>query len=88
MGKVIEVVYEDGVFKPLERVNLENKKKYKLIIGTGIERFFGLFKGKLSLEEERDAIIEERLKSSFLGMKRQKRYTRRSAQAHFIPLPT
>jgi len=32
MGKVIEVIYEDGVFKPLEKVNLPEKTKIRIRI--------------------------------------------------------
>jgi len=30
MGKAIEVVYEDGVFKPTQKVNLREKTKLRL----------------------------------------------------------
>ncbi|MEM1670813.1 MAG: antitoxin family protein [Archaeoglobaceae archaeon] len=30
MAKIIEAIYEDGVFKPLEKVELKNGEKVKL----------------------------------------------------------
>lgn len=32
MPKIIEVIYEDGVFKPLQKVDLKEKTKEKVII--------------------------------------------------------
>ena len=32
MGRVIEVVYEDGVFKPLKEVNLKEGEKLRIEI--------------------------------------------------------
>lgn len=32
MPKTIDAIYENGVFKPLEKVNIESKKKIKLVI--------------------------------------------------------
>ena len=34
MSKVIDVVYEDGVFKPLEKVHVSEHKKLKIKIYT------------------------------------------------------
>jgi len=60
--KRIEVVYEDGVFKPLEPVELEEGAKMAIKIEEGhFEKFFGIFKDKeISVEEERDLMISER----------------------------
>ena len=63
--KGIEVVYEKGVFKPLENVELKEGVKGKVRMeeeGEGFEdfeRFFGIFKGKeIHIDEERDEIVE------------------------------
>ena len=64
----IEVVYEKGVFKPLENVELKEGVKGKVRIEEGeegfedFERFFGIFKGKeIHIDEERDEMIRERI---------------------------
>jgi len=62
MPKVIEAIYEDGVFKPLEKVNLKEKTKAKVILDSNdLSQFFGIFKKKVSLDEERDLMIRERI---------------------------
>jgi len=61
MPKVIEVIYENGVFKPLRKVELKEKTKGKVIITEGMERFFGIFKRRISIDEERDSMIMERV---------------------------
>ncbi len=52
--KTIEVVYEKGVFKPLEPVELEEGEKIKVDIKKLPEKLFGIFRGKdlLKLLEE------------------------------------
>ena len=64
----IEVVYEKGVFKPLEDVELKEGVKGKVRIEEeeegfeDFERFFGIFKGKeIHIDEERDEMIRERI---------------------------
>ena len=54
MQKTIEVVYEKGVFKPLEKVELEEGEKIKVDIKKLPEKLFGIFRGKdlLKLLEE------------------------------------
>ena len=37
MSKVINAIYEDGVFKPLEQVDIKEHKKVKIILATEIE---------------------------------------------------
>ena len=37
MPKVIEAIYENGVFKPLEKVDIEEHKKIKIILPSKIE---------------------------------------------------
>ena len=53
MGKVIEVIYEDGVFKPLEKVNLPEKIRGKVVIE---EKLMGDIEG---ISEEVDKILKE-----------------------------
>ena len=55
-------MYEDGVFKPLEPVEMEEGEKKRVLIEEGhFEKFFGIFKDKeISVEEERDLMISER----------------------------
>ncbi|MBC8522073.1 MAG: antitoxin family protein [Methanomicrobia archaeon] len=62
MQKTIEVVYEKGVFKPLEPVELKDGVKRRIVIEEWhFEKFFGIFKDKkISVEEERDLMISER----------------------------
>ena len=57
MQKTIEVVYEKGVFKPLEKVELKEGEKTVDEIKKLPEKLFGIFRGKdLSklLEETED----------------------------------
>lgn len=54
MPKVIEVIYEDGVFKPLEKVDLPEKTRLKIKIeniNDLLEEFCGLIESKISLED-------------------------------------
>ena len=37
MSKVINAIYEDGVFKQLEQVDIKEHKKVKIILATEIE---------------------------------------------------
>ena len=46
MTKTIEVVYEDGVFKPLEKVELKEGEQLKVEIKKLPETLFGVFRGK------------------------------------------
>ena len=54
MTKIIEVVYEDGVFKPLGKVKLGEGEKIKVEIKKLPDKLFGIFRGKdlLKLLEE------------------------------------
>ena len=59
MRKTIEVVYEKGVLKPLEKVEIPEGVKRGIRIGhLDFEKFFGIFKDK-AVEEERDLMISE-----------------------------
>jgi len=55
MGKVIEIIYEDGVFKPLEKVNLPEKTKIRIRIEAvkpgGIMDIVKEFRKRVNLEE-------------------------------------
>jgi len=51
MGKVIEVVYENGVFKPLQKVELKEGERGKVIIGD-LSRFAGIIKKPKEIREE------------------------------------
>lgn len=54
MTKIIEVVYEDGVFKPMEKVEMEEGERIKVEIKKLPDKLFGIFRGKnlLKLLEE------------------------------------
>ena len=54
MPKVIEVIYENGVFKPLGKVNLPEKTRLKIKIDDIedlLEEFCGLLESKITLED-------------------------------------
>jgi len=58
MRKIIEVVYENGVFRPLEKVNLKEKTKLKITISEiekkeVVESYRGVL-GKADTEELRE----------------------------------
>lgn len=44
MAKVIEAIYENGVFKPLEKVDLKEGEKVKITISRGEKTSRGLSK--------------------------------------------
>jgi predicted DNA-binding antitoxin AbrB/MazE fold protein len=53
MLKVIEVIYENGVFKPLEKVELKDGQRLKIRIedvDSIVNEAFGLLKGKDTLK--------------------------------------
>ncbi len=58
MAKIIEVVYENGVFKPLEKVDLPEKTKLRIRIEavkpSGILDIVKEFRKKINLEEIRE----------------------------------
>ncbi len=54
MPKTIEVVYEHGVFRPLEKVDLPEKTKLKIKIDDIedlLKEFCGLLESKITLED-------------------------------------
>jgi len=66
MTKVIEVVYEDGVFKPLEKVDLPEKTKLRIRIEavkpSGILDIVKEFRKKINLEEIKEDPLQVLLK--------------------------
>ncbi len=62
MPKIIKVIYEDGVFKPVEKVELKEKSNYKIIIKDDIETLRGKYgRGKkVNIEELRDEMYDRR----------------------------
>ncbi|MEM0266717.1 MAG: antitoxin family protein [Archaeoglobaceae archaeon] len=61
MPKIIEAIYEDGVFKPLEKVNLKPGEKAKIMIvaiDDLINEFYGLINSDLTLEDIKKARYE------------------------------
>ncbi len=54
MSKVIEVVYENGVFKPIGKVDLPEKTRLKIRIEDIeelLKEFCGLIESKVTLED-------------------------------------
>lgn len=57
----IEVVYEKGVFKPLQKVNLKEGTRGKIkIISEDLEKLRGKYAGKIDYEKEIDEIYDRR----------------------------
>ncbi len=61
MPKIIEAIYEDGVFKPLEKVDLKEGEKVKIKLSNVVERTRGIIKGC-----DVEKIIKEIENGSFL----------------------
>ena len=60
MGKVIEVIYENGVFKPTEKVELKNGKRLKINITDKeylVKRYRGVL-GKAIVEKLKEYEME------------------------------
>lgn len=56
MSRVIKVIYEKGVLKPLGRVDLEEGKEYRVIVEEDIDELIKKYRGilgKSSIEEFR-----------------------------------
>jgi len=54
MSKVIEVIYENGAFKPLEKVDLPDGVRVKIRIENIedlLKEFCGLIESKITLED-------------------------------------
>ena len=57
MSKVIRVRYEKGVLKPLDNIDLEEGKEYKVIVEEDIDELIKKYRGvlgKSSIEEFRE----------------------------------
>lgn len=37
MAKIIEAIYENGVFKPIQKINIKEHKKVEIILSTEME---------------------------------------------------
>jgi predicted DNA-binding antitoxin AbrB/MazE fold protein len=56
MAKVIEAVYENGVFRPLGKVELKEGEKVKIVIKKSV---FGILKGwKVDAQKVKDELRE------------------------------
>lgn len=42
MVKIIEAIYENGVFRPLEKVDLKEGEKVRIIIGGIVRKTMGI----------------------------------------------
>ena len=59
MSKVIEAVYERGVFRPLEEVGLKEGEKVKIVILVG-EEFYDLVERlEVEAKEDIDRVMDE-----------------------------
>ena len=58
MGKVIEAVYENGVFKPFEKVNLKDGERVKIKVSNIVKRTKGILDRNI-VEEVIDEIEGE-----------------------------
>ena len=59
MSRVVEAVYERGVFRPLKKVRLKEGEKVKIVILAG-EDFYDLVERlELEAKENIDEIIDE-----------------------------
>ncbi|MDI9611095.1 MAG: antitoxin family protein [Archaeoglobales archaeon] len=61
MPKIIEAIYEDGVFKPLEKIELKEGERVKIRISNVVGRTRGIIKGC-----DMEKIIKEVENGSFL----------------------
>ena len=59
MPKVIRVVYKNGVFKPLEKVDIEEGRELRIRIERDVEKLRGKYKSiKVDMLELRDEIYD------------------------------
>ena len=57
----IEVIYEKGVFKPLQKVNLKEGVRGRIkIIPEELEKLKGKYAGEIDYEKEIDEIYDRR----------------------------
>jgi len=60
MGKVIEVVYENGVFKPLEKVDLKEGERVKVEIEESLVDKLKKYKIKVDTDVLKEFVEERR----------------------------
>jgi len=58
MAKIIEAVYENGVFKPLEKVNLKDGERVRIRVSNVVKRTKGILDRNI-IEEVIDEIEGE-----------------------------
>jgi len=56
MARIIEAIYENGVFKPLEKVDLREGERVRLKVEeiSVVDRVFGILSGKDTLKALRE----------------------------------
>lgn len=59
MPKVIDVIYENGILKPLEKVELKEKRKYRISITERREDIIKSYRGVLGEAGEELEEFEE-----------------------------
>jgi len=61
MSKIVDVIYEGGVFKPLQKVELKEGERLKVEIIDDVSHLRGKYgKRKIDLQELRDEIYDRR----------------------------
>jgi len=58
MQKTVEVVYEKGVFKPLEPVELQEGEQLEIFYRESLRRFAGIVKKPREIEIEEEELVE------------------------------
>ncbi len=60
MGKVIEVIYENGVFKPLEKVDLKDGERLKMEIKESLVDKLRKYRIKVDTDALKEFLEERR----------------------------
>ncbi|WP_456329711.1 antitoxin family protein [Archaeoglobus sp.] len=61
MPKIIEAVYENGVFKPLQKVNLKEGEKVRLVVRENVDNLRGKYgRRKVDMMKLRDEVHDRR----------------------------
>jgi len=61
MPKIIEAVYENGVFKPLEKVDLKEGEKFRLVVRENVDSLRGKYgRRKIDMMKLRDEVHDRR----------------------------
>ena len=60
MDKTVEVIYENGVFKPLQKVDLKDGTKLRIRLESlsELDEFCGLIESKITLKEIKELRCE------------------------------